>query len=271
MLGVLDPVAQRAVGQARLARNLRHRLAAAADPASGRERVEAPAPPARSSTLASNAPASTPSRERAAAPSAPGYAAPPMAEAPRRSERAAPPEPEPIHRTDRVSTPEPEAPRRTERAVPPLAPAPASLAFTATPQPVYVVPAPDTVASSGSRPSSQTLPAASFLPPVPPEAAPRPLPPVADPTCPAPTRDIAAAATPAAKPLSRVARNVGRLKKLPNKEERVRLSVRLLASVDEKLNDLAQLRGLDRNTAVSVAIAQDWVGCFGLQARHASR
>lgn len=240
-------------------------------PAARRERVEALAPPARASTAVSSAPASTPSRERAAAPSAPVYAAPPMAEAPRRAERAAPPEPEPTRRTERVSAPEPEVPRRTERAAPPPAPAPASPAFTATPQPVYVVPAPDTVASSGSRKPSQTLPAASPLPPVPPEAAPRPLPPVADPTCPALTRDIAAAATPAAKPLSRVARNVARLKKLPNKEERVRLSVRLLASVDEKLNDLVHLRGLDRNTAVSVAIVQDWVGCFGLQARQATR
>ena len=47
-------------------------------------------------------------------------------------------------------------------------------------------------------------------------------------------------------------------------ETRVRLSVRFVVSVDKKLNDLAYLCGLDRNTVVSVVIVQDWVGCFGL-------
>jgi hypothetical protein len=41
--------------------------------------------------------------------------------------------------------------------------------------------------------------------------------------------------------------------------------------MDAKLNELAHLRGLDRNTAVSVAIVQDWVACFGLQARSERR
>lgn len=240
-------------------------------PAARRERVEAPAPPARSSVAVSSAPASAPHRERTAAPSAPLYAAPPTFEAPRRSERAAPLEPESIRRTERVPTLEPEAPQHTKHAAPPPAPVAASPAFTATPQPVYVVPAPDTVATSGSSQPSQALTAASPLPPVPPEAAPRPLPPAAEPTRPASSREIAAAAPPTPKPATRVARNVARLKKLPDKETRVRLSVRLVASVDEKLNDLAHLRGLDRNTAVSVAIVQDWVECFGLQARQAAR
>ena len=106
---------------------------------------------------------------------------------------------------------------------------------------------------------------------MPPEAAPRPLPPVADPTRPVPSRDITAAAPPAPQPVTRVARNVARLKKLPDKEERVRLSVRLVASVDEKLDELAHVRGLDRNTAVSVAIVQDWGECCGFQAKQARR
>ena len=45
--------------------------------------------------------------------------------------------------------------------------------------------------------------------------------------------------------------------------ERVRMSLRLEPSVDQQLDDLARLRGLDRNTAVGVAIAQDWIACFG--------
>jgi hypothetical protein len=45
----------------------------------------------------------------------------------------------------------------------------------------------------------------------------------------------------------------------------------LVASVDQKLDDLAHLRGLDRNTAISIAIAQDWIACFGLQARQEVR
>ena len=53
--------------------------------------------------------------------------------------------------------------------------------------------------------------------------------------------------------------------------ERVRISLRLVASVDQKLDDLAHLRGLDRNTAISIAIAQDWIACFGLQARQEVR
>lgn len=97
------------------------------------------------------------------------------------------------------------------------------------------------------------------------------MPPVAETARPASSCDGTAPATPAPKPAARVTRNVARLEKLPDKEARVRLSVRLVASVDEKLNDLAHLRGLDRNTAVSVAIVQDWVEYFGLQAKQATR
>ena len=51
--------------------------------------------------------------------------------------------------------------------------------------------------------------------------------------------------------------------RLNDKEERVRISLRLEPTVDEKLDQLSELRGLDRNTAISVAIAQDWIACFG--------
>jgi len=54
-----------------------------------------------------------------------------------------------------------------------------------------------------------------------------------------------------------------RLFKLRDKEDRVRISLRLEPTVDEKLDQLSELRGLDRNTAISVAIAQDWIACFG--------
>lgn len=235
-------------------------------PAPRRERVEAPAPPVRAAAPVSSTQASTDYRERAPAPRAPVYAEPPMSEPPRRSERVVPPEPEPRRLAESVPAPQPEAPRRTERAASPSTPVAASPAFTATPQPVYVVPAPGSVAASGSSQPPQTLTAASPLPLVPPEAVPRPLPSDAEAT----RHDLTAAAKSAPKPPTRAARNVARLKKLPDKEERVRLSVRLVASVDEKLNDLAHLRGLDRNTAVSVSIVQDWVECFGLQAKQAT-
>ena len=54
-----------------------------------------------------------------------------------------------------------------------------------------------------------------------------------------------------------------RLLRLHDKEDRVRISLRLEPTVDEKLDQLSELRGLDRNTAISVAIAQDWIACFG--------
>lgn len=51
-------------------------------------------------------------------------------------------------------------------------------------------------------------------------------------------------------------------------DERVRRSIRMVPSVDAKLNDLAHLRGLDLNTAVGVAIVADWVACFGPMGRN---
>ena len=47
------------------------------------------------------------------------------------------------------------------------------------------------------------------------------------------------------------------------KEPRVRISLRLEATVCKKLDQLAELRGLDRNTAVGVAIVQDWLASIG--------
>lgn len=235
-------------------------------PAAHRERVEAPATPARSSTAVSTAPSLAPRHERAADPGTPLFAAPPMSHAPGRSERVASPEPEPTRRSERIPTPAPEAPPRTERTAPPTVPTPAPPAFAATPQPVYVVPAPGTVATLGSDQTSSPMTEAPRRPIVPPEAAPRPLPRVAAPTRRAPISDTSAAAP---QPMTRPTRGIARLKQLPDKEVRVRVSVRLVASVDEKLNALSHLRGLDRNTAISVAIVQDWVKCFGFQSRQA--
>ncbi len=109
----------------------------------------------------------------------------------------------------------------------------------------------------------QTLAAASRLPPVRPKAAPRQLPPVADPTSTAPGRDVTAPAMPAEMSTSLGTRSIARLKKMPNKE-RVRLSIRSIASVDEKLDDLAHLRDIARNTAVSVAIVLPLRSCLRL-------
>lgn len=116
-------------------------------------------------------------------------------------------------------------------------------------------------------PPSTSL-AASGLPRVPSEPAPRPAPVL--PESRAIDTGLEVSAKPgklAAKSAPRSVRGPVRIRPLADKEERTRLSVRLASSVDEKLDDLAHLRGLDRNTAVSVAIVQDWVACFGRQAR----
>ena len=164
--------------------------------------------------------------------------------------------PEPPRRTERLVPPEP-APRRTERAAPPSVPA------TPQPQPVYVVPPPAsaTAASAAAAPLSATT--SPTLPPVPKEAEPRPLPVATTAAALTLSRDTKAVT----KPATQTIRKAERLRKLPDKEDRVRVSLRLVPSVDKKLDDLTHLRGLDRNTAISVAIAQDWVACFGLQAR----
>jgi len=70
---------------------------------------------------------------------------------------------------------------------------------------------------------------------------------------------------------ARAGRGPVRIRRLADEEERTRLSLRLAQAVDQKLDELAHLRGLDRNTAVSVAIVQNWVACLELQARQAGR
>lgn len=235
---------------------------------SRRERVAGPGQPAQPHEAPQAPLAAVSYREREVVPSAPMFEPPPAPEPARRREQVLPLEP--LRRSERVSPPEPAAPRRTQRAAPPPAPAAPLPTFTATPQPVYVVPAPGSVDAPANIQLEQTLTATSPLRPVPPEAAPRPLPLATEPARSAPIRDLGAPAKAAPKP-TRAARNAERLNSLPDKEERVRLSVRLVASVAEKLNDLAHLRGLDRNTAVSVAIVQDWVECFGLHAKQATR
>ena len=54
-----------------------------------------------------------------------------------------------------------------------------------------------------------------------------------------------------------------RRKQRVEKEPRVRISLRLEATNCKKLDQLAELRGLDRNTAISVAIVQDWLASIG--------
>ena len=44
----------------------------------------------------------------------------------------------------------------------------------------------------------------------------------------------------------------------PAKDERVQRSIRFTPSIDAKLRELAEARGIDINAAVSVAIAEDW-------------
>ena len=54
-----------------------------------------------------------------------------------------------------------------------------------------------------------------------------------------------------------------RRKQRVEKEPRVRISLQLEATVCKKLDQLAKLRGLVRNTAVGVAIVQDWLASIG--------
>ena len=193
---------------------------------------------------------------KAAAPQA--RSSPPASASVESSRRIAtpPPMPEPPRRTERAVAPEP-APRRPERVAPSSAPA------TPQPQPVYVVPPP---ASATATSAAAALPPPT-LPPVPKEAEPRPLPVATTAATLTRSRDTKAVT----KPATQGNRKAERLRSLPEKEDRVRISLRLVPSVDEKLDDLAHLRGLDRNTAISVAIAQDWIACFGLQARQVAR
>lgn len=209
-------------------------------------------------------------RQQAALPSAPRPSIP----VPARREREPPSAPS--HPVDARLEP----PRRSARieAPPPPDPTPRPQLFSATPQPVYVVPPPvgsglDSMIDAAQPPAVGVAPALPRVPPepapapalprVPPEPAPRPAPVLEDALPVASYPGVSAAQKPASRPSARAARRMEQLKKQPNKEERTRLSLRLVSSVDAKLNDLAHLRGLDRNTAVSVAIVQDWVGCFG--------
>lgn len=221
---------------------------------------DAPAPPRREESAAPRfEPPSAPAvrREPVRPPEPQARSAPPTSVSAESSRRIAtpnpPPMPEPPRRTERAVAPEP-APRRTERAAPPSVPA------TPQPQPVYVVPPPASATAASAS-------AAPTLQPVPKEAEPRPLPVATASAALMLSRDTKAVT----KPATQAIRKAERLRKLPDKEDRVRISLRLVPSVDEKLDELAHLRGLDRNTAISVAIAQDWVACFGLQARHEVR
>ena len=229
--------------------------------------IPAATPPRRTEPAApSVAPQPAPAvrREPAAASPPPVYSAPSApvpVESNRRAATAspptAPPVPSPPRHTERAVAPEP-ASRRTERAPSP------SVAASPPPQhPVPVAPQPSAPTASASAPPPRSPAAASTLPPVPKEAAPQPLP-VAPPAAALTVSREPKAITKAA---SQALRRGEILRALPDKEERVRISLRLVASVDQKLDDLAHLRGLDRNTAISIAIAQDWIACFGLQAR----
>ena len=156
----------------------------------------------------------------------------------------------------------PAPPRRAEPAAPRFEPSPAPA--PPQPQPVYVVPPPASATVAAPPPSTAAAPT---LPPVPKEAEPRPLPVATTSAALTLSRDTKAVTKPATQGI----RKAERLRSLPEKEDRVRISLRLVPSVDQKLDDLAHLRGLDRNTAISVAIAQDWIACFGLQARQEVR
>lgn len=213
-----------------------------------RQRTASPAPP--------RAPTPTPARREREHPAA---WSPPADEGPKLSSKSArvqaPPPPEPASRSRHVqAAPSPVdigpllSNAEVDAFVEELSQLPATVAVTAMP------PGP----SEPARRSAQPIPS------VPSEPAPRPAPVFADALPPPVTVSVAAAHKPAPRPPARATRRIEQLKRHPDKEDRIRLSLRLVSSVDAKLNDLAHLRGLDRNTAVSVAIVQDWVECFGV-------
>lgn len=161
-------------------------------------------------------------------------------------------------------------PPRVERNAPVSSPHPPPAAPTS--QPMYAAPAPG-LPLVDEPPTSQPdqLFSARRLPRVPPEPVPRPAPVTSESPTVELSQEIPAKAGRSAPPAARAGRGPVRIRRLADKEERTRLSLRLAQAVDQKLEELAHLRGLDRNTAVSVAIVQDWVACFGLQARQAGR
>lgn len=219
------------------------------------ERVEASEPAPRAKQDASYTP--PPVRvERAATPPAP------PAVSSVRTHREAP---QPQRMAPSTASPPP--PRR-ERVEPPREPTAQAPLFVEASQPVYVLMAPAAPSPAVIEEMPQPI-ARVAAPPraVPPEPVPRPLPVVTTSAPAGASCDI----RPAAKPPSRAAQTKARLKELPEKETRIRRSVRLAATVDSKLQELAHLRGLDLNTAVGVAIVQDWVNCFGLRTRQQER
>ncbi len=249
-------------------------------------------PPAYS---APPAPVPAESSRRAATSSPP--ISPPVPSPPRHTERAVSQEPAP-RSTERAPSPSATAsppPQRPVPVAPPPASAPAPSAATPPPRsptatstlppvpkeaeprplpvappqrPVPVAPQPASApAPSAAAPPPRSPTATSTLPPVPKEAEPQPLP-VAPPAA---ALTVSRGPKAITKAASQALRRGEILRALPDKEDRVRISLRLVASVDQKLDDLAHLRGLDRNTAISVAISQDWIACFGLQARQEVR
>lgn len=168
------------------------------------------------------------------------------------------------------SPPAEDRPERSSRSArdqaPPPNPSPRAQPVSATRQPAHVVSPPSAESTDTIRRfwESSADVAGPSLPPVPPEPVPRPAPVFANaPPLPV-TASVGPAQKPAPRPPARATHRIEQLKRKPDKEDRIRLSLRLVSSVDAKLNDLAHLRGLDRNTAVSIAIVQDWLGCFGV-------
>lgn len=214
-------------------------------------------------------------RPDASAPARSVRSDPPAAPRPPHKEPPAAPRPAP-HRPSTAPAPSPRAPAQAPAREPARASAPppprsewtappaAKTSFLeASPPPAYVAPPPAPV-SPEARPDPPPTP--SRLPRVPPEPVPRPAPGTAESPHPEERRSRTASAAPAApRSAAGPARGPVRVRRLADKEERTRLSVRLASTVDAKLTDLSHLRGLDRNTAISVAIVQDWVACFGIQ------
>ncbi len=198
---------------------------------------------------------------------------------PKPDERAGTPLTPPAARTQSVPPPMATlpSPKPTNYVVPPqsyVSSLPAVPVVQAQQQAVPPTPPPP---HTSAGPSREPLPK---LPPVPKEAVPKPLPfTIAAPQIPTiakettspppPVVTTARASQPSKEPRSigtqsRTAmRQAARLRRLEDKDERVRLSLRLMPTVDAKLDELASLRALDRNTAISVAIVQDWMACFG--------
>ena len=222
------------------------------------ERTEARAPEPRHRQERTHTP-EPPRKERTASPPAPQVFTPSPPLTPREPVVASPP----ARIAPSAATPVPPRQERAASRPPRPAPSASQQPFTATQQPVYVVPPPSSISAIAPAESPLTLTPSLPLPPVPPEVPPRPAPIISASAASGANLDISAAAQPAPRPAARPARRIAVPKQRPEQEERIRRSVRLVASVDAKLNDLAHLRGLDLNTAVGVAIVADWVACFG--------